>query len=186
MSQIKKESVTCYSGFGTILIKNIIKRGMDSSKFINMIMCYPDPDKYRMEDCPVPPNIFFIHDITFSEALGVLINEFGIAEDDAKRRIKNWIEKYRIKRIKLDEVSEEYEKIVEEANMKVVQQFGMNYKIGEKDIKIIAGFLKESINIVHVKDKGFEKTCQMLGMNIIPTLKRDIEKEEKLKEKLRK
>lgn len=182
----RKEDVKVYSSSGTILIKNIIKRGMDSSKFINMIVCYPEPDKYQMNNCPVPPNIFFIHDITFSEALGVLINEFKIEENEAKRKIKNWIEKYQIKRIKMDEVPAEYEKIAGEANRKVIQQFGDIYKIGEKDIKIIAGFLKESINIAHVRDKGFEKTCQMLGINIIPTVKRDIEKEKRLKERLRK
>ena len=40
------------------------------------------------------------------------------------------------------------------------------------------------INIVHVKDKGFEETASILGINVIPTSLIDLEREKKAKEEL--
>ncbi len=53
--------------------------------------------------------------------------------------------------------------------------------MGDNDIIILAGFMKENINIVHVKDKGFEETCKKLKINVITSSKKDLKKENKLR-----
>jgi hypothetical protein len=59
-------------------------------------------------------------------------------------------------------------------------------RIGPSDMIILAGFLKEKITFVHARDKGIEATCGELGLNLIPTPVRDIEKEKKLRAKVSK
>ena len=43
------------------------------------------------------------------------------------------------------------------------------FKIGEKDIIILGGFVREKINFGHSDDEGLLKTCEELGITIVPT-----------------
>ena len=54
-------------------------------------------------------------------------------------------------------------------------------KIGEKDIVIIGGFLREKVNFMHSDDEDFLKTCEELGINIIPTPTVHSQKEKDIK-----
>lgn len=169
---------------GNFIFKGkFIKNGLDSSRFINLILAFDSPENYKMKGYPCPPNLFYIHKLSISEAIGVIINKYQVK--NVKEKVKKWIEELQIGVIDHSEI-EYYEKIIIGANKIAVKQFGEDYKIGEIDIRIIASFIKEGINIVHVKDKGFEETCKLLNMNVIDTPKRDLEVEKKLKRKLTK
>ncbi len=74
----------------------------------------------------------------------------------------------------------DHEQLVEKANKKILKR-DSRLKIGGADICIIAGFLREKVNIVHSGDKAFLETCKELGLNIAPLPKRDIETENKIK-----
>jgi predicted transcriptional regulator len=104
-----------------------------------------------------------------------------MSEKIAKRKISDWIDKFKLQRIQCDTICESYEEVVRQANLKVVRTKGEDYRIGESDIKIISGFLKEKVNIVHARDKGLEETCKELGLNVVPTPKRDTDKENSLR-----
>jgi hypothetical protein len=160
-------------------IKNPIKNGLDTSRLVNLIICFNSPKDFKMKGFPFPPNLFFIHEISFSEAVGILINKFNFLKKDAISKVKEWRKEVGTNEIKRDKTSEHYELVVEEINRLVVKDKGDRYKIGENDVMIIAGFMKEGINMVHVKDKGFEETCKRLKMNVIPTPKEELEKERK-------
>ena len=138
---------------------------------------------------PVPPNWFYINRVSISEALGILIKEFNTDintdKEGAKRKIKEWISKFPLAVIQYDAVCESYEEIARQANSRVIRKKGDNYKVGESDMRIIAGFLKEKVNIVHVRDKGFEETCKELGLKVIPTPKKDTDKESFIKKKFK-
>lgn len=165
--------------------KGAIKNGLDSSRFINLIVCFDSPEEFRMVGYPCPPNLFHLHKISISEAYGILINEFNFSHEKAKLKIKKWLDEFQIKLIDPQEL-EEYENLVRSTNNEIVREKGENYRIGWQDIKIIASFIKEGINIVHVKDKGFEETCKRHNIEIIPTPKRDLKKERELKKRLNK
>lgn len=182
----KKKDVNYFKLEGGFIIKNVIKNGLDTSRLVNLIICFDSPQNFRIEGFQFPPNLFFIHEITFNEAVGILINEFNFDQKDAISKVRKWKEEFGTCEIKKDETSEEYEKIVEKTNEEVVKEKGEDYKIGDNDIMIIAGFLKEKVNIVHVKDMGFEETCKRLKINIIPTPEGDFEKEGEIKKKLTK
>ncbi|MBI2147793.1 hypothetical protein HYU19_04950 [Candidatus Woesearchaeota archaeon] len=80
-----------------------------------------------------------------------------------------------------------FEKMVEEANQRVVQKYSnQRLKIGEQDIIIIGGFLREKINIIHSGDRGFLKTCEELSLNTIPLPARDFAKEKEIKSWMKK
>ena len=170
---------------GGLIIKNAIKNGLDTSRLVNLIICFDHPDNFKIKGFQFPPNLFFIHEISFNETVGILINEFKFDREKAISRVKEWRNEFRTTEIKRDEISKDYEKIVEKTNQEIVKEKGNNYKIGDNDIIIIAGFMKEKVNIVHVKDKGFEETCKRLGMNIIPTPKRDLEGEKEFKKSIK-
>ena len=164
---------------GRITIKGAIKNGLDTSRLVNLIICFGSPKNFRIEGFSFPPNLFYIHEISFDEAVGVLIRSFNFDKNKAISKVKEWKKEFKTCEIKRDNTSEEYERIVEKVNEDIVKNKGENYKIGISDIRIIAGFLKEKINIVHVKDKGFEETCKKLNMNVIETPKEYVEKENK-------
>lgn len=176
-----KADVNFFTAKGHFILKGMVKNGLDTSRLINLIVCFESPEEFRMEDFPVPPNLFFINDISFSEALGILIHYFNMSEKTAKRKILDWIDKFSLQRIRYDMVCESYEEVVRQANLKVVGKKNESYRIGESDVKIISGFLKEKVNIVHARDKGLEETCKELRLNVVPTPKKDIDKENSLR-----
>ncbi len=183
MNTSKKTKANQFVSGGLIIKGNIIKDGIDTSRLFNMMMCSDSPDEYKIAESPTPPNLFYIHEVSISECYGLLIEQ-GFKKEEARVKIKRWIEGFSLSIIYRNDSYKDYEKIVENANKKVVSERGDRFKIGEKDIIIIAGFLKEKINIVHVKDKGFEETARILGINVIPTPLIDLEKEKKAKKEL--
>ena len=46
---------------------------------------------------------------------------------------------------------------------------------------IIGGFLRDKLNFAHSGDEGFLKTCEELGLNVMPLPKRDFDKEKEIK-----
>lgn len=181
----KVNGVNVFSLSGMATFKGFIKNGMDSSTMINLIVCFDSKfDEFKKRGFTSPPNLFYYHEISsMSEVIGVLINEHNFTEKEARESLKKLIDEFNLNVIVRDESTDEsYEKIVEEANNRVVKKENDGkLKIGEQDVIIIGGFLKNKINCVHSGDKGFQKTCEELGLNVIPSPKRDFEKEEKIK-----
>ncbi|MBS3176313.1 PIN domain-containing protein [Candidatus Woesearchaeota archaeon] len=177
------ENVNVYSFQSMATFKGFIKNGLDSSTMINLIICYDSKfDEFKERGFSSPPNLFFFHEISRAEIIGVLINKNKLTKNEAVDSFTKLVKEFNLMKIARGESAEEYEKIVEEANKKVVEkENNQSLKIGEADIIIIGGFLKEKINLVHTGDKGFEKTCTELGMTVMPLPKRDFEKEKEFK-----
>ncbi len=167
---------------GSLIIKGAVKNGLDTSRLVNIIICFDSPKDFKIKGFSFPPNLFYIHEISFSEAVGILINKFGISQKEAVKKVKEWREEAGTGEIKREEGDETYEKIVRDTNDKVVKEKGNKYQIGDNDVIIIAGFLKENINIIHARDKGFQETCKKLNMNVISTPEEDIKKENSRRE----
>ena len=182
----KKKVVEYLYAEGKLILKNPIKNGLDTSRLVNLIICFDSPEEFRIEGFSFPPNSFYIHEVSFNEAVGILIEKFNFDQKKAISKVKEWKKEFGTLEIKKDGNSEQYEKIVENTNEEVVREKGDDYKIGSSDIIIIAGFLKEKINIIYVRDKGFEETCKKLGLNVIETPKKDSNKENEIKKKLNK
>ncbi len=163
---------------------SFIKNGLDSSRLINIIVTSDSPEDYKMSGYPCPPNLFYIHKISISETVGILINKYNLAAADAREKVSRWISELQITIIDPSDI-ESFEKIVSETNLIVIKELGEDYEIGDNDIKIIASFIKEGINVVHVKDKGFEETCRRLNINVINTPERDLKMEKELKKRLK-
>ena len=180
----KKTKANTFASGGLIIKGNIIKNGIDTSRLLNMMLCSDNPGEYKIAGSPFPPNLFYIHKLSISECFGLLL-ELGFKKEEARNKIKRWIDGFSLSIIHRNDSYMDYEKIVEDTNSKVVNEKGDRFKMGENDIIILAGFLKETINIVHVKDKGFEETARRLGINVITTPLIDLEKEKKAKEKLK-
>ncbi len=127
--------------------------------------------------------LLYYHEISRSEIIGVLINKFSYTTKEAIDSFDKLINEFRLNKIIRDEsVDTTYEKLVEEANERIVQRDNRNdLRIGQPDIIIIGGFLKLKVNSIHTGDEGFQKTCEELKLNVIPLPKRDITKENEIK-----
>lgn len=181
---VKSKGMKVYSLGGMANFKGFIKNGLDSSTLINLIVCFDSKfDEFRNRGFTFPPNLFYYHEISWSEVIGVLINEYKFTEKEAKESLKKLIGEFNLSPLARDESTDEsYEKIVEEANERVIKkENNEKLRIGEKDIIIIGGFLKNKINFVHTGDKGFQKTCEELRLNVVPLPKRDFKKEKEIK-----
>lgn len=186
-NKIKLKNVKYFESRAGLTIKgSIIKNGLDTSRLVNLIICFDSPEEFKMNGFPAPPNLFFINEISFSEAKGILINRFKYAADKATNIIRKWKSEFCISEIKKDKNSEDFEKIVRKENIEIVKQLGPSYMMHDPDIIIVAGFLREKINIIHAKDKGLEETCKKLGFNVIPTPEKHLEKEKAIKEQINK
>jgi hypothetical protein len=187
----KKElkDLKVYSASGMATFKGFITNGLDSSTLINLIVVFDSKfEEYRKRGFTFPHNLFHYHEISVPEVIGILIYKHGFTKDEAKEALRKLVNEFSLtKIIRIQELDASFEKLVEETNSKIVIKYDdEKLKIGNLDIIIIAGFLRNNINFVHSADEGFLRTCEELKINTIPTPKRDIEKENELKKWLKK
>ena len=82
---IKIEDVNVFSLSGMATFKGFIKNGFDSSVMINLVVCFDSKfDEFRKRDFTFPQNLFYFHEISHPEVIGVLINTFNFTEREAK------------------------------------------------------------------------------------------------------
>ncbi len=179
----KKEKNEVYTAGGIIKLKGFVKNGLDSSMLINLIVVFDaKTNELSQRGFTFPPHTFFCHKISRAEIIGVLINKHNFTPEEAYdlfNKVASQLDLQIIERRVSDEM---FEKIAKEANNRVVQKFNNpKLKIGEKDIVIIGGFLREKINFVHSDDEGFLKTCQELEINTVPTPTLLSQKEKEIK-----
>lgn len=182
----KKEikGVKVYSASGMAAFKGFIRNGLDSSTLINLIVVYDGKyESFKQRGFTSPPNLFYYHEISRSEVIGVLINEHGFTKNEAIEALNKLVDEFNLSKIiRVSELDVPFEIAVEQINDKVVAKHNnKNLEIGAQDVIIIAGFLRSNINFVHSGDQGFLKTCEEFGINIIPTPKRDTDKENEIK-----
>lgn len=179
----KEKGVEVYTMSGMATLKGFIKNGLDTSTIINVIVSFDSEfEEFQKKGFTFPPNLFFYHEVSWPETIGVLINEHKFTKEEAVTALKKLIAKFNLQRIVRFDSDDLFEKLVEEANQRVVQKFNNpRFKIGDNDIIIIGGFLRDKINFVHSGDEGFLKTCEELSINTVPLPKRDFEKEKEIK-----
>ena len=175
------KNVETFTMSGMIRLKGFIKNGLDSSTLINLIVVFDSKtNELSQRGFTFPPHTFFYHKISRAEVIGVLINKHNFTKEEAYEsfdKLCSQLDLHLIERCDSDDI---FEKLTEEANHKIVQKSN-NLKIGEKDIVIISGFLREKINFVHSDDEGFLKTCEELGINTVPTPTVHSQKEKEIK-----
>ena len=164
-------------------LKGFIKNGLDTSTIINVIVSFDSEfEEFRKRGFTFPPNLFFYHDISWPETIGVLINEHKFTKEEAIESMKKMISKFNITKIQRRDSDDLFEKMAKEANQRVIKKFNNPMlKIGEQDIIIVGGFLREKITFIHSGDQGFLKTCEELGLNTAPLPERDFGKEKEIK-----
>ncbi len=180
----KIKEVKCYSLSGMANLKGFIKNGLDSSTLINLIIVFDSEFKeFKNKGFTFPPNLFYYHEISRPETIGVLINRCNFSKKEAISAFDKMINQFGLRKIKRKEsIDKDYELLVEDANERVFRTSkDSKLKIGIQDIIIIGGFMREKINLIHSGDRGFLKTCEELNLQIIPMPKRDIEKENEIK-----
>ncbi len=179
----KKERDEVYTASGIIKLKGFVKNGLDSSMLINLIVVFDaKTDELSQRGFTFPPHTFFCHKVSRAEIIGVLINKHNFTPEEAHDSFNKVASQLGLQIIERREPDEMFEKMAEEANNKVIQKFNNpRLKIGEKDMIIIGGFLREKINFVHSDDEGFLKTCEELGINTVPTPTLLSQKEKEIK-----
>lgn len=185
----KIKDVEVYSISGMATFKGFIRNGLDSSLLINLIVVFDSEfEVFRKRGLTFPPNLFYYHEVSVSEVIGVLINEFSFTKDEAKQALNKLISRFNLTKIKrIGDLDEPFEKVVEQASDNVVKKYrDPSLKIGIQDTIIIGGFLRNKVNFIHSGDKGFLKTCEELKINTIPIPQRDVEKENEIKKLLKK
>jgi len=177
------KGVEAFTMSGMVTLKGFIKNGLDTSIIINVIVSFDSEfEEFRRRGFTFPPNLFFYHEVSWSETIGVLINEHKFSKEEAITALQKLIAKFNLQKVVRRDSDELMEKLVEEANQRVVKKFNnAMLKIGDNDIIIIGGFLQEKINFVHSGDKGFLKTCEELGITTAPLPEQDFAKEKEIK-----
>lgn len=180
------KKIEVYTMSGMAKLKGFIKNGLDTSTIINLIAVFDSEfTEFKKKGFGFPPNLFFYHDISWPETIGVLINEHKFTKKEAIVGLKKLISKFNLQKIIRVDSDELLEEMVEKANQRVVQN-NPKLKIGGNDVIIIGGFLREKINFVHSGDRGFMKTCEELGINTFPLPERDFDKEKEIKRWMKK
>lgn len=177
------KNVEAYTMTGMVKLKGFIKNGLDSSTLINLIVVFDSKtNELSRRGFTFPPHTFFYHKVSGSEVIGVIINKHNFTPEEAYQSFNKLVSQLDLQIIERRDSDEMFEKLVEEANRRVVQKANNpRLKIGEKDIVIIGGFLREKVNFVHSDDEGFLKTCEELGINIVPTPTVHSQKEKDIK-----
>ena len=148
--------------------KGFEKVGMDTCALISLITCPSNLENFKNKFCSAG-RVFYHSAKVHHEIMGVLINNFYFDKEEAKDGWKKLVETLNLNLIYWHKKFKEgIEKKVRQANEQVVLESREKaLKIGEPDIKIISCFLNEEINKVYTFDKGFEKTCLKLGMDVL-------------------
>ena len=177
------KGVEAYTMSSMVKLKGFIKNGFDTSTIINVIVSFDSEfEEFRQRGFTFPPNLFFYHEVSWSETIGVLINEHKLSKEEAITALRKLIAKFNLQKVVRLDFDHLLEKLVEEANQRVAKKFNNpGLKIGDNDVIIIGGFLREKINFVHSGDEGFLKTCEELGINTVRLPERDFMKEKEIK-----
>ncbi|MBS3116995.1 hypothetical protein J4421_05360 [Candidatus Woesearchaeota archaeon] len=177
------KGVEAYTMSSMVKLKGFIKNGFDTSTIINVIVSFDSEfEEFRQRGFTFPPNLFFYHEVSWSETIGVLINEHKLSKEEAITALRKLIAKFNLQKVVRLDFDDLLEKLVEEANQRVAKKFNNpGLKIGDNDVIIIGGFLREKINFVHSGDEGFLKTCEELGINTVRLPERDFMKEKEIK-----
>ena len=188
VSERDGKNVEAYTMTGMVKLKGFIKNGLDTSAIINIIVNFDSEfQEFRQKGFTFPPNIFFYHEISWPETIGVLINEHKFTKEESIAGLKKLISTFNLQKIVRFDSDELLEKLVKEANQNVLEKYkNPRLKIGENDVTIIGGFLREKITFVHSGDGGFLKTCEELGIQVIPLPERDFQKEKEIKSLMKK
>src|SRR3989344_7833081 len=151
IAEKKEKDVEAYSMSGMVKLKGFIKNGLDTSTIINIIVNFDSEFlEFQQRGFTFPPNLFFYHEVSWPETIGVLINEHKFTKEEAVTSLKKLIVTFNLQKIARFDSDELIEKWVEEANLRVVKKNNNSrLKIGENDIIIIGGFLREKITFVH-------------------------------------
>ena len=187
--QKKIKDVKVYSASGMATFKGFIRNGFDSSTLINLIIVFDGKsESFKQRGFTSPPNLFYYHEISKSEVIGVLINDYGFTKDEAIDALNKLVNEFSLSKItRVPDLDASFELLVEETHKKVVDKNNNKMlEIGVPDVIIIAGFLRNNLNFVHSGDQGFLKTCEELRISSIPTPKRDIDKENEIKKLMQK
>ena len=176
-------NVEAYTMTGMVRLKGFMKNGLDTSTIINTIVNFDSEfQEFRQRGFTFPPHLFFYHELSLPETIGVLINEHKFTKEEAIDGLKKLISTFNLQKIVRFDSDEFFEKLVKDVNQKVVEKYkNQRLKIGENDVTIIGGFLREKIAFIHSGDKGFLKTCEEMGLNVIPLPERDFQKEKEIK-----
>ncbi len=177
------KNVEAYTLAGMVKLKGFIKNGLDTSTIINVIVNFDSEFKeFQQRGFTFPPNLFFYHEISWPETIGVLINEHKFTKEEAITGLKKLVSTFNLQKIVRFDSDELFEKLVKETNQKVMEKYNNSrLQIGENDVTIIGGFLREKITFIHSGDEGFLKTCEELAINVIPLPERDFQKEKEIK-----
>ncbi len=183
VAEKREKGVEVYTLSGMAKLKGFVKNGLDSSTLINLIVVFDSKtNELSQRGFTFPPHTFFYHKVSRSEVIGVIINKHNFTSEEAYESFNKLVSQLDLRMIERRDSDELFENLVEEANSKVVQKVNNHrLKIGEKDIIIIGGFLREKVNFVHSDDEGFLKTCEELEINVIPTPTLHSQKEKDIK-----
>ena len=162
-------------------LKGFVKNGLDSSSIINIIVsCDSEFSDFKERGFMFPPHLFYYHEISWPEIIGVLINSYKFTKDEAVRSMNKLISVFNLQKIKRTPSDELIETLVQQANETLAQN-NTRLTIGRNDIIIIAGFWREKVHFVHSGDEAFAKTCEKLGLNAVPVPQRQFLKEKEIK-----
>lgn len=180
---VTEKEVEVYTIGGMAELKGFVKNGLDSSTLINLVVVFDsEANDLKQRGFIFPPHTFYYHKVSKAEVIGVLINKHNLTPEEAYQSLNKLVLQLNLNMIDRRDSDELFEMLAEEANEKVIQKSNNSrLKIGEKDIIIIGGFLREKVNFAHSDDEGFLKTCEELGINIIPTPTVHSQKEKDIK-----
>ncbi len=183
IAEKEEKNVEAYMMSGMIKLKGFVKNGLDSSTLINLIVVFDSEiSELGQRGFTFPPHLFFYHQISKPEVIGVLINKHNFTPEEAYQSFSRLVSQLDLQMIERRDSDELFEKLAEEANRKAIQKSNNpQLKIGENDAIILGGFVREKINFVHSDDEGFLKTCEELGINVVPTPTVHSQKEKDIK-----
>ena len=124
MMKTKIKDVNCYILSGMAQFKGFVKNGFDSSTIINLITVFDSNyDEFKKRGFEFPPNLFYFHEISVPETIGILINKHKLTKEEAKEALDKLVSNFNLSKIaRKYELDLNYEKIVEEANRRVVNK----------------------------------------------------------------
>jgi hypothetical protein len=151
-----------------IEFKGFEKVGIDTCALLHLANCPSNLDDF-IKNYGSKNQVFYHTSTIHHEIIGVLIHNYFFDYDDAKLAWQNLVKSLNSNIIYWHKnYKEEIEIKVRETNEEIVKLFNdKKLRIGEPDIKIICCYIYEGINKVYTLDRGFEKTCIMLGMSVL-------------------
>ncbi len=137
--------------------------GLDTSVLVDLILSTKAKEFFYGNVYQFEKNLIFTHRTCLGECLGLLIGNYGFSKEEARGKIQQFVDEFKVTILEREEDVGPDEQYV----FNLGKKYGWSGDQIINDAIIIASFWRKGINMVVVRDHIFEKVCRELKITVL-------------------